>query len=207
MKPLQPIRLYRHALSGHCHRAELLLSLLGLPYELVDVNLLAGEQKQPEFLRKNSFGQVPVIEDADVTIADSNAILVYLAERYDEAGRFWPRSPEGKAAVQRWLSVAAGQLASGPAAARLVRVFKSNLDHARALEIAERLLKQLERELSQREFLVGSAPTLADVALYAYVAHAPEGEVALEPYASVRRWLERIERLPGFVPMQAAPTG
>jgi glutathione S-transferase len=205
MKPSQPIRLYRHPLSGHCHRAELLLSLLGLPYELVDVNLLAGEQKRPEFLSKNSFGQVPVIEDGPITIADSNAILVYLAERYDEAGRFWPRSPEGKAAVQRWLSVAAGQLATGPAAARLVCVFKRDLDHARALTIAEQLLKQLEGELSQREFLVGSTPTLADIALYAYVAHAPEGKVALEPYAAVRRWLERIERMPGFVPMQATP--
>jgi glutathione S-transferase len=184
-----------------------LLSLLELPYELVNVNLLAGEHKRADFLAKNSFGQVPVIEDGEVTVADSNAILVYLAERYDEAGRWWPRSPEGKAAVQRWLSVAAGQLASGPAAARLVCVFKRDLDHGRALAVAEQLLKQLEQELSARDFLVGSTPTLADVALYAYVAHAPEGKVSLEPYAAVQRWLRRIERLPGFVPMQAAKVG
>lgn len=203
MKPTEPIRLYRHPLSGHSHRAQLMLSLLALPHELIDVNLLAGEHKQPPFLGKNSFGQVPVIEDGAVTIADSNAILVYLAERYDEAGRFWPRSPEGKAAVQRWLSVAAGPLAAGPAAARLVTVFKSNLDHARALAIAEQLLKHLERELSQRDFLVGDGVTLADVALYTYVAHAPEGGVTLEPYGAVRRWLERIQALPGFVPMQS----
>ncbi len=204
MKPSRPLRLYRHPLSGHAHRAQLLLSLLGLPHELVTVNLLAGEQKQPEFLRRNSFGQVPVLEDGDVTVPDSNAILVYLAERYDDEGRFWPRSPEGKAAVQRWLSVAAGQLAAGPAAARLVRVFQRDIDYARTLEIAEQLLNVLERELSEREFLVGSGPTLADVALYTYVAHGPEGGVSLEPFAAVRRWLGRIERLPGFVPMQAA---
>lgn len=207
MKPSQPIRLYRHPLSGHSHRAELLLSLLGLPYELVNVNLLAGEHKQPPFLSKNGFGQVPVIEDGDVTIADSNAILIYLAERYDEAGRFWPRTPVGRAAVQRWLSVAAGQLASGPAAARLVKVFGRKLDHARALETAEQLFVHLERDLSQRSFLVGDGATLADVALYAYVAHAPEGDFSLEPYPAVRSWLARIEALPGFVAMQPAPKG
>jgi glutathione S-transferase len=204
MKPAQPIRLYRHRLSGHSHRVELLLSLLGLPYELVDVDLLAGAHKQPAFLAKNSFGQVPVIEDGEVTIADSNAILVYLGERYDEAGRFWPRTPEARAAVQRWLSVAAGQLAAGPGAARLAKIFDPSLDHARAVRVAGRLLTQLELELSARPFLVGSSPTLADVALYAYVAHAPEGDVSLKPYPAVGAWLARVQAIPGFVPMQPA---
>jgi glutathione S-transferase len=204
MKPSEAIRLYRHPLSGHCHRVELLLSLLGLPFELVHVDLMAGAHKRPDFLAKNSFGQVPVIEDGDVTVADSNAILVYLSERYDEAGRFWPRAAEAKAAVQRWLSVAAGQLAAGPGAARLARVFGMKLDHGRAVQTAEQLLSQLERELSPRPFLVGDSPTLADLALYAYVAHAPEGDVSLEPYPAVRAWLGRIQSLPGFVPMQSA---
>jgi glutathione S-transferase len=203
MKPPNPIRLYRHPLSGHSHRVELLLSLLGLPYELVHVDLLAGEQKRAPFLAMNSFGQVPVIADGDVVVPDSNAILLYLGERYDEAGRFWPRTPEGRAAVQRWFSVAAGPLAAGPGAARLARVFGRNLDYPRAVETAVHLLTQLDRELSQRDFLVGGSPTLADVALYAYVAHAPEGDVSLEPYAAVRAWLLRLQSLPGFVPMQA----
>ena len=205
MKPALPIRLLRHPLSGHCHRVELLLSLLDLPYELVHVDVLSGAHKQQEFLRKNSFGQVPVLEDGDVTIADSNAILIYLAERYDTDARLWPRTPEGRASVQRWLSVAAGQLAAGPAAARLVRVFGMKLDHEAAVRTSGQLLPLLEAELSARSFLAAASATLADVAMYAYVARAPEGDVSLEPYPAVRAWLGRVEALPGFVPMAEAP--
>lgn len=204
MKPSQPIRLLRHPISGHSHRVELYLSLLGLPCELVHVDVMKGAHKQPEFLAKNVFGQVPVIEDGDVTLADSNAILVYLGERYDEAGRFWPRTALGKASVQRWFSVAAGQLAAGPAAARLVRVLGAKLDYERAVGIAKQLFQTLEAELNSRDYLVGATPTLADVAFYAYVARAPEGDISLEPYPALRAWLGRIEALPGFVPMPAS---
>lgn len=88
--PAKPIKLYRFSLSGHSHRVELFLSLLGLPVELINVDLAAGAQKTPEFLEMNPFGQVPVIQDGEVTLADSNAILVYLAGKYDD-GRWLPR--------------------------------------------------------------------------------------------------------------------
>src|SRR6478609_11978231 len=195
------LRLYRFALSGHSHRAELMLSLLGVPAELVNVDLAKGEHKQPPFLAKNPFGQVPVLEDGALTVSDSNAILVYLAERYDQPDRYWPADPARRAQVQRWLSVAAGQLAAGPAAARLVRVFKVPLDHALAVRKAHDLFLVLENELAARHFLVGETPTLADVALYTYTAHAPEGGVSLAAYPAIRNWLTRIEALPGFVPM------
>lgn len=201
MKPNQPIRLYRHPISGHSHRVELCLSLLGLPFELCDVDLLRGAHKQPEFLAKNTFGQVPVIEDGDFTLADSNAILVYLGERYDEAGRYWPRTAQGKAAVVRWFSIAAGPVAAGLAAARAVRILGAKLDYERATTVAQQLLKTLESELTARAYLVGSTATLADVACYSYVARAPEGDISLEPYPALRAWLARIEALPGFVPM------
>ena len=201
MKPNQALRLFRHPVSGHCHRVELYLSLLGLPYELEHVDLMRGAQKQPAFLSKNVFGEVPVLQDGAVTLADSTAILLYLGERYDEAGRYWPRTPEAKAAVQRWLSVASGALVTGPASARLVRILGAKLDYERALTVTQRLFGVLESELAQREYLVGSSPTVADLAFYAYVARAPEGDISLEPYAALRAWLGRIEALPGFVPM------
>lgn len=205
MKPSQPIRVFRHPISGHCHRVELALSLLGLPCELVHVDLTRGAHKQPEFLARNAFGQVPVLEDGDVTLADSTAILVYLGERYDETGRFWPRTAHGKAAVQRWFSVASGPLAFGPAAARRVRLLGAKLDYDGAVTIAKQLFATLETELTQRDYLVGATPTFADVACYAYVARAPEGDISLEPYPALRAWLGRIEALPGFVPMLATP--
>jgi len=196
------LRLYRFPLSGHAHRAELMLSLLGLRAELITVDLAKQEQKQPAFLAKNSFGEVPVLEDGALTISDSNAILVYLAERYDEAHRYYPADPAGRAQVQRWLSVAAGQLAAGPAGARAARLFGAPLDHALATRKAHALFALLEAELGARDFLVGSSATLADVALYSYVAHAPEGDVSIEGYPALRAWLGRIEALPGFIPMQ-----
>lgn len=204
-KPATPIRLYRSPLSGHAHRAELFLSLLHLPYEKIDVDLRSGAQKAPDFLAKNPFGQVPVIEDGDVTVADSNAILAYLAARYDDTGRWFPRDPAAAAQVQRWLSVAAGPLAYGPAAARLVKLFGYKLDLAQAQAIAAQLYATVDPILAGRPFLTGDHPTIADVAIYSYTALAPEGGVPLEPYPNLGAWLARVEALPGFIPMSRLP--
>lgn len=200
-----PVRLHRHPLSGHCHRVELFLSLLGVPFELVEVDLPGGAHKTPEFLARNPLGQVPVLEDGNLFLADSNAILVYLALAYDPSRHWYPAEPAAAAEVQRWLSVAAGQLASGPAAARLATVFKRPLDHEQAKQIAGQLFSILEAHLASRPFLAGEAATIADVALYAYTARAPEGGVSLRPYPHMRAWLSRVEALPGFVPMHAVP--
>jgi glutathione S-transferase len=199
---MNDIVLYRFPISGHAHRVELFCSLLKLPVKLVDVNLAAGEQKKPEFLSKNPFGQVPVIEDGGLTIADSNAILVYLASRYDKTGAWYPRDPAAAARVQQWLSVAAGQLSAGPSTARAIKLFGFPLDHARAVTVATQLFDVLDKELAKGKFLTGATPTIADIAIYSYTAHAPEGGVSLEPYANIRAWLARIEALPGFVPMK-----
>ena len=119
--------------------------------------------------------------------------------------RYWPRDPARRAQVQRWLSVAAGPLATGPAAARRVRVFNAQLDHAAAVRQSHELFSVLEKELGAGPFLVGEMPTLADIALYTYTAHAPEGDVPLDSYSAIRSWLSRVEALPGFVPMVRTP--
>lgn len=202
---MNPIRLYRFALSGHCHRVELMLSLLDLPYEAIDIDLKAKQQKSPEFLRRNPLGLVPVIEDGASTVADSNAILVYLATRYDTSGRWYPREAAASARVQQWLSIAAGPLAFGAAAARVIRLFGAPLDWDRAASIASGQLGHLEAHLANREFLASEHPTIADVALYSYTAHAPEGGISLAPYPAIRGWLARVEALPRFVPMLKSP--
>lgn len=93
------IKLYRHALSGHSHRVELMLSLLGLDFELVDVDLAGGAHKTPEFLAKNPLGKVPAIDDDGVVVWDSNAILVYLAGKYGDE-QWLPGDPARAAAIQ-----------------------------------------------------------------------------------------------------------
>ncbi len=204
--PAQPITLYRFSRSGHSHRAELFLSLLGLPVTPIDVDLAGGEHKTPAYLALNCFGQVPVIQDGDVTVADSNAILYYLASRYG-AAHWLPREPAEAAQVQRWLSVAAGQLAYGPCAARLVTVFGASFNPAEVIARAHALFAVMDAELSQRNFLLGDQPSIADIAHYSYTAHAPEGNVSLADYPHLRAWLARIEALPGFVPMPKTAIG
>jgi glutathione S-transferase len=184
------MKLYYHPISGHAHRAHLFLSLLGLEFELVEVDLMKAEQKSAAFLALNPFGQVPVLEDEGSVIADSNAILVYLATRYGDAS-WLPRDPLGADSVQRWLSVAAGEIASGPATARIINLFGKAVDPADAIARAHRILGLLDASLAGREWVAAAWPTIADVALYSYVARAPEGNVDLAPYANVRSWLAR----------------
>lgn len=205
-QPSTPIRLHRFRLSGHCHRVELMLSLLKLPYELVEVDRETKEHKQAGFLAMNPFGQVPVIQDGEITLADSNAILVYLASKYDE-GNWLPRDPLGAAKVQRWLSVAAGEVAYGPAKARAAVLFKLPVQVDEAIARAHELFTVMDGELQISSFLTGSTPTIADIANYSYIAHAPEGNVSLEPYTYIYSWLQRIEALPGFIPMANSAVG
>jgi glutathione S-transferase len=200
------MKLYHHPLSGHAHRARLFVSLLGLPHDLVEVDLMAGAHKRPEFLALNPFGQVPVLEDDGTVVADSNAILVYLAKKHGRTD-WLPEEPQAAAAVQRWLSVAAGELAYGPAAARLVTLLGAKFNPEEVIGRAHMLLGRLEVHLDGRDWLVGAGPTIADVALYSYLVRAPEGNVDLSPYPKVNAFLRRIEGLPGFVPFAASPVG
>lgn len=204
---MSAIKLYRHPLSGHSHRVEAQLSFLGLQTEIIDVDLMSGAHKAPPFLSKNSFGQVPAIEDGEITISDSNAILVYLASKYDEGRTWYPKDLVSQAEVQRFLSVAAGQIAFGPAAARLVNVFGAGLDHETAITISHSILSLLEVHLAGRNWLATHHPTIADTANYAYIAHAPEGGVSLEAYPNVRAWIKRFESLEGFTAFAKTPVG
>ncbi len=199
------IRIHRHALSGHSHRVELFASLAGIAHELIDVDLASGAHKQADFLALNPFGQVPVIQDGDVTLSDSNAILVYLARRY--APNWLGQNPVEEAEIQKFLSIAAGPIAFGPAAARLVTVFGASLDADVAKAHATNIFDKLEAHLDGRDFLVSNRPTIADIAIYSYTAHAPEGNVSLAGYPHIRRLLTNVEKLDGFVPMAATQVG
>ncbi|MBY4607750.1 glutathione S-transferase [Rhizobium sp. 9T] len=200
------MKLYYHPLSGHSHRVHLFLSLLGVPYELVEVDMAAGAHKAPEFLKLNAFGQVPVLDDDGAVISDSAAILVYLARKFGRTD-WLPEDMLAAARIQKWLSVAAGEIAYGPCAARLVTVFGANFHADEVIARAHRILTLVEAELSGRAFLLGDNPTIADIALYSYIANAPEGNVDTAPYQTVRAWLSRIEALSGFVGFRRTKIG
>ena len=200
------MKLYHHPLSGHSHRARLFLSLLGVPHELVEVDLAKGAHKAPDYLRINPFGQVPALDDAGTVVTDSNAIMVYLARKLGKT-EWLPNSPLAEARIQKWLSVAAGQIAYGPAAARLITVFGSDFRPEEVIQRAHGVLALIEAQLSSQAFIAAEQPTIADIALYSYVARAPEGNVDLSDYPQVRGWLARIEALPGFVDFRRTPVG
>ncbi|WP_110708157.1 glutathione S-transferase [Salinicola sp. CR57] len=201
----QPVQLYRNPKSGHCHRVELMLALLEVPYDTVDLDMANGAHREPAYLKLSPLGQVPAIEDNGITLSDSNAIITYLVERYGDPAVWIGNEPLEKAQVQRWLSIAAGEIAAGPCAARLVTVFGAPLDHEAAKAKAHGLLTMMNAHLEDRDWLVADRPTLADIAGYSYIAHAPEGGVSLDPYPHVRAWLARIEALPRFIGMARSP--
>lgn len=195
------IKLYGHNLSGNSYKAKLMLSLLGIDYDWITVDLLAGAHKQPEFLALNPFGQVPVLVDETTTLADAQAILVYLARQY--GGESWlPLDAEPMSRVIRWLSTTAGEVRQGPETARLYHLFKAtSISLERANQKTEFILTQLNNHLANREWLELGHPTIADVAVFPYVALAPDGKIDLTPYPNVLTWIERVKHLPGFVGM------
>jgi glutathione S-transferase len=201
--PSSEIVLHGTPLSGHAHRVELLLLALGLPYRTEPAP--ADVRQSAAFRRLNPLGQIPVLEDGDLAFADSNAIMVYLVRRYAPDSAWLPLDPVGAAHVQRWLSIAAGEVMHGPSIARLITQFGLNDDKARAKRIATRLLAFMEEHLAARDYLAAAQPTIADLACYSYVAHAPEGGISLKPYPAVRTWLARIEALPFFKPIPPSP--
>ncbi len=193
------VTLYGTHLSGHVHRVELLLGMLEIQYRFVEAP--AEVRRSAAFLQLNPLGQIPVLQDGATVLADSNAILVYLAKRYAPGSPWLPEDPVGASGVQRWLSIAAGEVKYGPAKARIATLWGDPADRGDADVVAARLLPFMEGHLTDRLYLAVDHPTIADLACYSYIAHAPEGGIALEPFGAIRGWLTRVESLPRFQPM------
>ncbi|HAA29183.1 MAG TPA: glutathione S-transferase [Cyanobacteria bacterium UBA8553] len=195
------IKLYGHELSGNSYKAKLMLSWLGLNYEWIKVDLMARAHKKPEFLALNPFGQVPLLVDGDVVLADAQAILVYLARQYGQQ-QWLPLEAEPLSRVIRWLSTTAGEIRQGPESVRLYHLFKAtSINLEQANQKAEFILTQLNDHLADREWLELGHPTIADVAVFPYVALAPDGKIALDNYPHILAWSDRIQHLPRFVGM------
>jgi glutathione S-transferase len=200
------VKLYDYPLSGHAHRARLFLSLLGVEAQFIEVDLGKGDHRKPDFLAINPFGEVPALDDDGVIVTDSTAILVYLAKKFG-AKAWLPEDAIGAANVQRWLSVSSGEIRYGACAARLVTVFGAPYNSKEVIDRAHKILGLIDDELAQRDWIAADHPTIADVALYSYIARSPEGNVDRFRYHNVTAWLARIEALPGFHPFQKTGIG
>lgn len=198
-----PLTLHGTERSGHVHRVVLLLRMLEIQYRFVSAP--AEVRRTPAFRQLNPLGEIPVLQDGATVICDSNAILVYLAKRYAPGSAWLPEEPLAASRVQRWLSIAAGEIKHGPALARAIAQWRDPGDPASAARIAGRALAFMNAHLADHNYLAADHPTIADLACYAYIAHAPEGGISLEPYPALRNWLSRIEALPRFEPMPRSP--
>ena len=194
------MRLYDNPISGNCYKIRLFLSLIGREYESIHVDSVHGETKEHHFLAISPRGLIPVLEENDIRIADSMAILVYLAKRY--APDWLPESPLGMARVMEWLAIAADELQYGAAQARRIKKLGAPGNLTQAQMHAENGLSLLDKRLENHEWLSDVKPPIADIACYPYVALVPEGGVLLDPYPPIREWMERIRQLPGYVPME-----
>jgi glutathione S-transferase len=185
--------------SGNAYKARLLLSMLGIAYEPVPVDLAHGEHRQPPFLRLNPRGQVPVLEDEGRVYWDSTAILVYIARKAG-AEAWLPLDADGMAEVMQWLALAQNEIRYGLQAAYVILAYRrpGHLEECQAL--GRVALQVLEGRLGAHDWLALDRPTIADLACYPYAASAPEARIPLEPYPAVTGWIRRIEALPGWFP-------
>ena len=193
------ITLYGTPVSGNAYKVRLLLSLLGLEFEEIDVNLMSGENRTESFLALNPRGQVPVLVDGEDTVWDSQAILVYLARRHGEA--WLPADPVAMAEVMQWLAVSENELLFGLARSRAVLHFGRDFDLASSQAYGRAGLKVLEQRLSGNDWLATGKPTIADVACMPYAALSYMGGIPLDDRPAVRAWIGRIRALPGFIAM------
>ena len=200
------MRLYDYILSGSCYKVRLFLSMIGKDYETVPVDYYPGcEHKTPEFLEINPLGQIPVLTDEELTLRDAQAILVYLAGKYDADRTWYPEAPRLQGEIAMWLSFAGGEIMNS-SAARLhdMLFYDFDLDKVRAAaHAAFRVLDDhlTDREILGRHWIVGENPTVADIACFPYVALSGDGGISLDDYHAIRRWISRVKRIPGFIVM------
>ena len=194
------MRLYDYGASANCYKARLLLAQLGLLYERVPVDIFAGESTTAAYRQKNPAGRTPVLElDSGETIAESNAILLYLGE----GSPFVPGELVESARVWQWLFFEQNLFEPNVGTARFWRLTGRAAERpevfAARLEAAQAALAVLDAGLHGREFLLGDRYTVADVSLYAYAHVAADGGVDMSGYSAVADWLRRVEQTPGFM--------
>jgi glutathione S-transferase len=197
---MSALKLYDMDRSGNCYKVRLLLSMLGLDYQCIRVDTLAGESQTASFKQLNPRGQVPVLVDGKSVVWDSMAILVYLARRYGDES-WLPSDALGEARVMQWLAVSENELLYGLARARAKLLLDRPYDLAQCHRDAQPGLEAMQQRLETHAWLACEHPTIADIACYPYVSLAGEGAFSLEAYPAVQAWLKRIEGMDGWIPM------
>jgi len=198
------IKLHGREVSGNTYKAKLLMHLLKIEYQLIALDASQQQQKSDAFLKLNPRGEFPVLEDKSFVVWDSQAILVYLARQYASQTRYshwYPDNATEMAHITQWLSVANDEIFHSLGKARSILKF----GHDGNLDIYQKqgktILHWIDQHLSNRNWLSTNQPSIADIACYPYIALCEEGEISLNGYPAIHRWLKRIQALDGYIPM------
>jgi glutathione S-transferase len=194
------VKLYSMALSGNSYKARLGLALMGRDYELVELDWRKGETRTAEFLRINPRGQVPVLQDGDLIVWDSQAILVYLARLYDP--KWLPMETLQLTEVMQWLAVSENEISRGLATVRGAKRYVMEVDMVEGMRWSLRALTVLEQRLGGLDWVAAGQPTIADIACFPYVALCEQGGFDLNDYPSIGKWIRRVKSLDSFVGME-----
>jgi glutathione S-transferase len=203
---MDKLTLHEDPLSGNCYKIRLTAALLRLPLERKSYDIMKGETRTAEFLTKiNSNGRIPVLQIGDRFLPESNAACFYLAE----GTRLVPEDRFDRADMLRWMFFEQYNHEPNIATLRfwLYYIGEANLSEQQCAQIpAKRMagqaaLELMDRHLAARDWFVGDAASLADIALYAYTHVAEAGGFRLGDHAHVCAWLDRVGELPGYVPM------
>ena len=201
------IRLHSTMASINGYKVRLLLSMLDLPYELVDIDMYGGEHKREPYLSLNPFGQMPAMEDGGFSIADSHACLVYLARKYDGAGRWLPADAEGEAKVAEWLSKSANEVHQGPwmKRAKVRRPDAIKLSDEEIDTRCDHILAIMDAHLTTHDWLALDRPTIADVSCFGPISMLAVSGYDTDKWPRLTRWLDRIRALPGAIDIDGKP--
>jgi glutathione S-transferase len=189
------------------YKVRLLLSLLREPYELVELDMYAGEHKREPFLTLNPFGQMPALTDGAFTIADSHACLVYVARRHDPSNRWLPIDAEGEAKVAEWMSKSANEVHQGPwmKRAKIRRPDAIKLSNEEIDARCDHILKLMDAHLAKREWLARPWATIADVSCFGPISMLKVSGYDTDKWPQVTQWLNRLKALPGMHDIDGNP--
>lgn len=198
------IRVHATRQSINGYKVRMLLELLELPFELVELDMYAGEHKREPFLTLNPFGQMPALQDGEYTIADSHACLVYIARKYDGSSAWLPIDAEGEAKVAEWLSKSANEIHQGPwmKRAKLRRPDAIKLPDAEIDQRCDHILGLMDRHLTRRDWLALERPTIADISCFGPISMLDVSGYDTSRWERVSGWMRRIKALPGAIDIE-----
>lgn len=198
------LRIHGTMQSINTYKVRLLLSIIEVPYELVEIDMYGGEHKREPFLSLNSFGQMPALEDGNFAVGDSHACLVYVARKFDTSNTWLPTGPQAEANVAQWMSKSANEVHQGPwmKRAKIRRPDAIKVPDEEIDARCDHILGFMDAQLSRTPWLAADNATIADISCFGPISLLDISGYDTARWTSLRSWMERIRALPGAIDIE-----